>query len=148
MKESKTTFAYIVEHMSEPSFEKVRNISYDFVQKLPSELVDELFEQLNRGVELLDSEPLLHMYFYSYGQMHTEKLTYAFKQLSHYIKSAEKIDIVDYGCGQGLATMCYHDFIKDCNLQQQVRSITLIEPSALALSRAELLCNRFSLKQQ
>lgn len=143
MKESKTTFAYIVEHMSEPSFEKIRNISYDFVHKLPSELVDELFEQLNRGVELLDSEPLLHMYFYCYGQMHTEKLTYAFKQLSLYIKSAEKIDIVDYGCGQGLATMCYHDFIKDCNLQQQVRSITLIEPSALALSRAELLCNRF-----
>lgn len=143
MKESKTTFAYIIEHMSKPSFEKVRNISYDFVQKLPSELVDELFEQLNRGVELLDSEPLLHMYLYSYGQMHTEKLMYAFKQLSLYIKSAGKIDIVDYGCGQGLATMCYHDFIKDCNLQQQVRSITLIEPSALALSRAELLCSHF-----
>lgn len=53
MKEYKTTFAYIVEHMSEPSFEKVRNISNDFVQKLPSELVDELFEQLNRGVETL-----------------------------------------------------------------------------------------------
>lgn len=32
MKEYKTTFAYIVEHMSEPSFEKVRNISNDFVQ--------------------------------------------------------------------------------------------------------------------
>lgn len=41
MKETKTTFAYIVEHMSEPSFEKVRNISCDFIQKLPSELVDE-----------------------------------------------------------------------------------------------------------
>ena len=143
MKESKTTFAYIVEHMHEPSFEKIRSISYDFVQKLPSELVDELFEQLNRGVELLESEPLLQMYFYSYGQMHVEKLTYAFKQLSPYITSVEKIDIVDYGCGQGLATMCYHDFIKDCNLQQHVRSITLIEPSALALSRAELLCSCF-----
>lgn len=143
MKETKTTFAYIVEHMSEPSFDKVRNISCDFVQKLPSELVDELFDQLNRGVELLDSEPLLQMYFYSYGQMHAEKLTYAFTQLSPYIKSAKKIDIVDYGCGQGLATMCYHDFIRKCNLQQQVRSITLIEPSALALSRAELLCGCF-----
>lgn len=143
MKESKTTFAYIVEHMSEPSFEKVRNISYDFVQKLSSELVDELFDQLNRGVEILDSEPLLQMYFYSYGQMHAEKLMYAFKQLSPYIKSAKKIDIIDYGCGQGLATMCYHDFIKDYNLQQQVRSITLIEPSAFALSRAELLCRCF-----
>lgn len=143
MKESKTTFAYIVEHMTEPSFEKVRNISCDFVQKLSSNLVDELYDQLNRGIELLDSEPLLQMYFYAYGQMHAEKLKYAFKQLSSYIKSAEKIDIVDYGCGQGLATMCYHDFIKDSNLQQQIRSITLIEPSALALSRAELLCNCF-----
>lgn len=143
MKESKTTFAYIVEHMTEPSFEKVRNISCDFVQKLSSDLVDGLYDQLNRGVELLDSEPLLQMYFYSYGQMHAEKLMYAFKQLSPYIKSAEKIEIVDYGCGQGLATMCYHDFIKDYNFQQQVHSITLIEPSALALSRAELLCNCF-----
>lgn len=143
MKESKTTFAYIVEHMSEPSFEKVRNISCDFVQKLPSDLIDELFDQLNRGVELLDNEPLLQMYFYSYGQMHAEKLMYAFKQLSPYIKSAEEISIVDYGCGQGLATMCYHDFIKGFNLQQKVRSITLIEPSALALSRAELLCECF-----
>lgn len=129
--------------MSEPSFEKVRNISCDFVKKLSSDLVDELFDQLRRGVELLDSEPLLQMYLYSYGQMHAEKLTYAFKQLSLYIKSAKKINIVDYGCGQGLATMCYHDFIKDYNLQQQVHSITLIEPSALALSRAELLCNCF-----
>ncbi len=68
---------------------------------------------------------------------------YAFKQLSPYIKSAEKIGIVDYGCGQGLATMCYHDFIKGYNLQQKVHSITLIEPSAVALSRAELLCNCF-----
>ena len=143
MKESKTTFAYIVEHMAEPSFEKVRNISCDFVQKLSSDLVDGLFEQLNRGVELLESEPLLQMYFYSYGQMHAEKLMYAFKQLSTYIKSAKKVDIIDYGCGQGLATMCYHDFINDYNLQQQVRSITLIEPSAFALSRAELLCSSF-----
>ena len=143
MKESKTTFAYIVEHMTEPSFEKVRNISCDFIQKLPSDLIDELFNQLNRGIESLDNEPLLQMYFYSYGQMHAEKLMYTFKQLSPYIKSAEKIDIVDYGCGQGLATMCYHDFIKIYNLQQQVRSIILIEPSALALARAELLCNCF-----
>ena len=143
MKESKTTFAYIVEHMAEPSFEKVRNISCDFIQKLPSDLIDELFDQLNRGVELLDNEPLLQMYFYSYGQMHAEKLAYAFKQLNPYIRSAEEIDIVDYGCGQGLATMCYHDFIKNNNLQQRVRSITLIEPSGLALSRAELLCSCF-----
>lgn len=61
MKESKTTFAYFVQHMTEPSFEKVRNISCDFVKRLSSDLVDALFDQLNRGIEILDSEPLLQI---------------------------------------------------------------------------------------
>lgn len=143
MKETKTTYAYLIEHMTEPSFDKVRSIAYDFVQKLPSELVGELHEMLNRGVDILDSEPLMQMYFYSYGCMHSEKLAFAFQNLNNYIKSAETIDLIDYGCGQGLATLCYHDFIlKNCP-QQNVRSITLIEPSNVALARAELLCSCF-----
>lgn len=143
MKETKTTYAYLIEHMTEPSFDKVRGIACDFVQKLPSELVDELHEMLNRGVDILDSEPLMQMYFYSYGCMHSEKLSYAFENLNVYIKTANVVDIIDYGCGQGLATMCYHDYIaKECP-QQQVRSITLIEPSEIALARAELLCGSF-----
>lgn len=143
MKETKTTYAYLVEHMTEPSFDKVRSIACDFVHKLPLELVDELHEMLNRGVEALDSEPLMQMYFYSYGCMHSEKLAFAFQKLNSYIKSAKIVDLIDYGCGQGLATMCYHDFIVSNGLQQQVRSITLIEPSSAALARAELLGSRF-----
>ena len=143
MKETKTTYAYLIEHMSEPSFDKVRSIACDFVQKLPSELVDELHEMLNRGVEILDSEPLMQMYFYSYGCMHSEKLAFAFQNLNNYIKKAEKVDIIDYGCGQGLASMCYHDYISDNCPHQHVRSITLIEPSSAALARAELLCSCF-----
>lgn len=143
MKETKTTYAYLIEHMTEPSFDKVRGIACDFVQKLPSELVDELHDMLNRGVDILDSEPLLQMYFYSYGCMHFEKLTFAFQNLNNYIKSAEEVDLIDYGCGQGLATLCYHDFINSNSNKQQVRSITLIEPSEVALARAELLCSCF-----
>lgn len=143
MKETKTTYAYLIEHMTEPSFDKVRSIACDFVQKLPSELVDELHEMLNRGVDILDSEPLMQMYFYSYGCMHSEKLAFAFQNLNNYIKSAETVDLIDYGCGQGLATMCYHDYIIDNCPRQQVRSITLIEPSSAALARAELLCSCF-----
>ena len=44
MKESKTTYAYLIEHMQNPSFQKVWDIAYDFVHKLPSELCDELHE--------------------------------------------------------------------------------------------------------
>ncbi len=72
-----------------------------------------------------------------------QKLAFAFKNLSNYIKSAKEVDLIDYGCGQGLATMCYHDFILNNSLHQQVRSIKLIEPSSVTLARAELLCACF-----
>ena len=143
MKESKTTYSYLIEHMQNPTFQKVWDIAYDFVRKLPNDLCNELHESLNRGVDVLDSEPLLQMYIYSFGKMHTAKLQYAFEHLQENVLTCKEIEIVDYGCGQGLATICYHDFLLEHNLNQVVKKITLIEPSSLALSRAELLCSRF-----
>ena len=142
MKESKTTYAYLIEHMQNPSFMKVWDIAYDFVRKLPSELTDELHEALNRGVDVLDSEPLLQMYIYAFGKMHNAKLQHAFNQMQDRIIKDE-IQIIDYGCGQGLASVCYHDFMVEHNPKQNIIKIVLIEPSLLALSRAELLCSRF-----
>ena len=129
--------------MEDPSFEKVWDIAFDFVQKLPSELCNELHDSLNRGIDILDSEPLLQMYIYSFGKMHNAKLQYAFNHVQKPIINYEEVEIVDYGCGQGLASICYHDYIIKHNRDQRVRKITLIEPSELALSRAELLCSRF-----
>lgn len=143
MKESKTTYAYLIEHMQNPSFQKVWDIAYDFVHKLPSELCDELHESLNRGVDVLDSEPMLQMYIYAFGKMHNAKLLHAFNHLQDKVLEKDKISIIDWGCGQGLASLCYHDFLKGRNSPQQVSQIILIEPSSLALSRAELLCSCF-----
>ena len=143
MKESKTVYSYLIEHMDSPSFKKVRELACDFVRKLPKELCDELHNSLNRGVDILDSEALLQMYFYSFGEMHAAKLNYAFEHLQQYIIEAKKVELVDYGCGQGMASMCYHDFINKLNPLQEITRVTLIEPSALALSRASLLCSNF-----
>ena len=143
MKESRTTYSYLIEHMQEPSFLKVWDIAFDFVRKLPSDLCDELHESLNRGVDVLDSEPLLQMYIYAFGKMHNAKLQYAFEHLQKNVFKYREIEIIDYGCGQGLATICYHDFLQGHNIEQMVKRITLIEPSTMALSRAELLCSRF-----
>ncbi len=129
--------------MHEPSFQKIWDIAFDFVRKLPSDLCDELHESLNRGVDVLDSEPLLQMYIYAFGKMHNAKLQYAFEHLQKNVLKYHEIEIVDYGCGQGLATICYHDFLQEHNIEQQVKRIILIEPSFMALSRAELLCLRF-----
>ena len=143
MKESRTTYSYLIEHMHEPSFQKIWDIAFDFVRKLPSDLCDELHESLNRGVDVLDSEPLLQMYIYAFGKMHNAKLQYAFEHLQKNVFKYREIEIVDYGCGQGLATICYHYFLQGHNIEQMVKRITLIEPSTMALSRAELLCSRF-----
>jgi len=143
MIESKTAYSYLIEHMESPSFKKVRDIACDFVRKLPTELCDELYESLNRGVDALDSEPSLQMYFYAFGDMHVAKLEYAFDHLRPALWKEKEIEIVDYGCGQGLATLCLHDFIFKNNLPVEVRKIVLIEPSEMALKRAALLCSRF-----
>lgn len=143
MKESKTIYSYLIEHMESPSFKKVRDLACDFVRKLPQELCDELHNSLNRGVDILDSEALLQMYFYSFGEMHAAKLNYAFNHLQQYVKEAKKIELIDYGCGQGMASICYHDFIYNVNPSQEISKVTLIEPSEMALSRACLLCSRF-----
>lgn len=143
MKESKTTYSYLIEHMQNPTFQKVWDYAFDFVQKLPAELCDDLHGALNRGVDILDSEPLLQMYIYSYGKMHKAKLKYAFDNLQEHVFKYDELEIVDYGSGQGLATICYHDYILEHNVEQHVKRITLIEPSEMALSRAELLCSKF-----
>lgn len=143
MKESKTIYSYLIEHMESPSFKKVRDLACDFVRKLPQELCDELHNSLNRGVDILDSEALLQMYFYAFGEMHAAKLNYAFEHLQQYIKEAKEVELIDYGCGQGMASICYHDFIKDVNPSQEISRVTLIEPSEMALSRASLLCSHF-----
>ena len=143
MKESKTIYSYLIEHMESPSFKKVRELACDFVRKLPQELCDELYSSLNRGVDILDSESLLQMYFYSFGDMHAAKLNYAFEHLQQYIKETNRIELIDYGCGQGMASMCYHDFITNVNSSQEISRVILIEPSELALARASLLCSQF-----
>lgn len=143
MKESKTAYAYLIEHMDKPSFIKVWDIAYDFVRKLPSGLSAELHESLNRGVDVLDTEPLLQMYMYAFGKMHNAKLQFAFGQMHDRISKTERVQIIDYGCGQGLASICYHDFLTAHNPKQKITKIILVEPSSLALSRAELLCSCF-----
>ncbi len=143
MKESKTTYAYLIEHMQNPSFQKVWDIAYDFIRKLPSELCNELHESLNKGVEVLDSEPMLQMYIYAFGKMHNAKLLHAFNHMHERTLNHDKITIIDWGCGQGLASLCYHDYLGTHNSVQQVIQIVLIEPSSIAISRAELLCSCF-----
>ena len=143
MIEQNTNYAYKLKYMDNPSFDKVRELSTKFYRELPQALQDELFEALNRGIDILDSEPQMTSYLFAFGKMHQAKLNYAFGKLSDDFLSQDEINIIDYGCGQALGTMCYADFLCKNGYEQKVKTITLIEPSEICLKRAALHASVF-----
>lgn len=143
MIEQNTNYAYKLKYMDNPTFDKVRDLSTKFYRELPQALQDELYEALNRGIDILDSEPQMTAYLFAFGKMHQAKLNYAFKQLPKEFLVQPEINIIDYGCGQALGTMCYIDFLNKNNYWQKVNSITLIDPSEICLKRAALHASVF-----
>ena len=143
MIEQNTNYAYKLKYMDNPTFDKVRDLSTKFYRELPQALQDELFEALNRGIDILDSEPQMTTYLFAFGKMHQAKLDYAFGKLPEEFLKQPEINIIDYGCGQALGTMCYTDFLREKGYSQKVKAITLIEPSEICLKRAALHASAF-----
>ena len=136
--EEGTNYSYIVKRMKDVNFRSLRNVSVDFTKRLPEDLSSELYKDIQHGVCQLQSEPELNMYIHALGMMHEAKLQHAFEHLAIDFFSHSSIDIIDYGCGQAIGTICYADFLREKGYSQKVRKVTLIEPSELALKRAAL----------
>ena len=124
----------------------MKSVDFSYIQKEASYKIhqlteperDNLFEELEHGVSELHREDLLDMYMYAYGKMHQEKLNLAFGYIDDYILETKDISIIDYGCGQGLASIVLADFMRqhECDIDC-IKNITLIEPSKQSLKRAE-----------
>ena len=92
-----------------------------------------------RGVQQIQTEDGLFDYMRNYGNMHQAKvksaLTFPFPQ-----EFDKPVSLIDWGCGQGLASMVFMDKYGTANIRQ----IILIEPSEIALRRAALHCKRYA----
>lgn len=141
--ESGTYYSTQIKQIKKLNFKSIRSLSIDFAKELTEDLKDRLYGNVLRGASQLQSEAELLMYLYSFGLMHEAKLQYAFKQLPNEFFDNPTIDIIDYGCGQAIGTICYADFLIKNNKFQKVRKIILIEPSEIALKRAALHVSRF-----
>ena len=98
---------------------------------------DLLYDDLNRGKDILEDEDLLNMYLYSFGKMHKFKLVKAFVRLLELVNfDNEEIEIYDWGCGQGVATVCFLDCLKYLEIKPSIVGINLIDPSDAATERA------------
>ena len=103
---------------------------------------DDVFYSLGRGVTILSEEQQLYAYLRSYGNMHFAKCNYAYDNIPADFFDYN-IEIVDWGCGQALASMTYLDFIKKENINKNIKKIKLNEPSEIALKRGALHIKTF-----
>lgn len=115
--------------------------------KLPSEWKKMPWKFLNHGYDALDSEDKLNAYISAYGEMHVVKCRKAMQNFpfndlwlkdnkgnpTSFIKSFE---IFDWGCGQGIGTLTFLEYLNEREMGHGLSKVTLIEPSSLALSRA------------
>lgn len=91
---------------------------------------------LEHGTACLESEEQLSCYLASYGEMHKGKLNRILNDFP-FSKIDSDFEIIDWGCGQGIATVCLIDYLRKHNLDSKLQKVTLIEPSEIALSRAK-----------
>lgn len=143
IKKEISSYSQILSEIIEPSFEKIRDIANKYIQSIGDP--EELFYKLQRGEVIIDDEKLLYKYLVSFGLKHKVKLYSAYDEIFEKIQK-EKFDIVDWGCGQGTATMLLLDYAKKKNIILDIENITLIEPSQLALSRGLLHIDLFKQK--
>ncbi len=114
------------------------NIIQTALANLPSDKKSKPWKFVNHGISLLKSEDELNCYLAAYGKMHQEKIKTAISsidELSEILK--EGYQIIDWGCGQGLATLCFLDFLEENHISNKPEKIVLIEPSQAAINRAK-----------
>ncbi|MBQ8058985.1 MAG: ATP-dependent DNA helicase RecQ [Prevotella sp.] len=119
------------------SFIGIRNIAVDEISTLSRVEQDRLYNELARGTQVLDDDAHLNMYLRCFGLMHKAKADEAFKNLPKLSDLFSKeIEIYDWGCGQGTATICLLDFLHNCGFSPKIKRINLVEPSNLAVNRS------------
>jgi hypothetical protein len=121
-------------------FMNIRNLCSSLYSEVASE---EIFLSLQRGVKVLTEHNQLLAYLHSYGKMHFAKIMSAFVSLP-VEDFTSQIGIYDWGCGQGLASVCFLEYLEDQSTDINIDSVTLIEPSEIALRRAALHVKKFN----
>ena len=140
--EEGTSYARQINKLRSHSFSDIRDISVRFIHEFDNEEIDELFEEINHGIDVLSTNEHLHTYMYCFGLMHEAKLNKAFLEIPKRFFKPSEIEIIDYACGQGIASLCFANFLEDSGHETRIKKITLIEPSTVALSRAALICHK------
>ncbi|MCQ2278346.1 MAG: AAA domain-containing protein [Bacteroidales bacterium] len=125
------------------------NISFETIMKLSTQTIPDAKKYapwlgLSHGVKILENTDELAQYICAYGTMHKEKIDLALDSIEDTsIFFTNELTIVDWGCGQALATVCFLDYLRKLGKIPTINKIVLIEPSSVALGRASLHIEKY-----
>ena len=124
---------------------RIKNVNISSIIELCHEMLPEQWKaypwrhpELIHGIGLLASEEALNCYMSAYGEMHVGKCRAAIMNFP-FDKLTGSIEIVDWGCGQGIGSATLIEALQQRELLNWVKKITLVEPSPNAIHRA--VCN-------
>jgi hypothetical protein len=125
-----------INQLKDCQFTNIRNVATNVRSRFSKKQQDEWAKEIDRGKGLIENHYQSCEYLFRYGLMHQEKLLNSFNELKDgYLE--KEIEVIDWGCGQGIGSMCFYDYLKLKNLHLNIKKITLIEPSEYILNRAE-----------
>ncbi|WP_312920777.1 hypothetical protein [Empedobacter brevis] len=136
--ESETHYAELLASIS-ADFIEIRDLSAKLYSTVKN---DSIFYSLNRGVNVLVEQNQLLAYLYSFGKMHYEKIISAINPIERH-DLEDKFEVYDWGCGQGLASICFLQRLNEQDIDYFVSKFTLIEPSEIAIKRGSLHLRKF-----
>jgi len=119
----------------------IENITFDDLKEIALKQVPSSMKLLDRGISPIKTEQDLFIYLKNFGNMHKAKIISALDMLHNNV-FANDIEIIDWGCGQGLATIVFFECFKSQFLNASPKVI-LVEPSQMALNRAALHIKKF-----
>ena len=98
----------------------------------------QLHSQIEGGRKILVSQEELDCYLCAFGRMHEKKMVEACKELHKKCDlmsalAGYRFDLVDYACGQGLASIVFIEYLKSLGITHQMDTVTLVDPGTLAL---------------
>jgi hypothetical protein len=122
-----------------PQEEQIRFFSSIYTDSVTSAAIRVPYDNLDYGTRVLSNESECINYIALYGGHHFYKLYEAYASTEFENIEGTDIEIIDWGCGQALATCVLIDYLIEKNINLNVSSITLIEPSTVALQRGQSL---------
>ena len=127
----------------EQQIKEIPQLSFDDIVRISVERLPELYRNvpwtypgLDRGKALLANDGQACAYIVAYGEAHRRKVETAFVNFPFHVLQQE-YEVIDWACGQGLASVCFLDLLRKKGCFREPKKITLIEPSEFTLARAK-----------